>query len=111
MSKGLPALPYSNPLAVQRDLACRTVRADRLAEILSVGDQQIVKNNPILRREFSTQRHLRFLRRSRSDIPQPIRYSVHMRIHRDPGFLKTQRDNDVRGFTPNSGQVQQGIQV
>src|SRR5262245_738728 len=80
----LPADLYSDTLAVRRDPAFRTVRANRLAQILPVSDEQIVEDNPVSGRELTAQGHLGFLGRARADVTESIGDPVHMRIDSDP---------------------------
>ena len=43
---------YSNAFAIFRDLASRTKRTDRLAEVLSIRDEQVIEDDPIAAGQF-----------------------------------------------------------
>src|SRR5215471_14182632 len=84
-----------NPVAIQRDLTLRTKGTDRLAQILSVGDKQIVIDDPVPARQFLPQRHFGIVGGFRSDIAQPVRNPMHVRIDGNSMLPESKRNNDV----------------
>src|SRR5262245_61232224 len=52
---------HSDAFTEWRDSALRAERADRFAQVLTIGDEQVVKDDPVFSRKLPTQRHFRFI--------------------------------------------------
>src|SRR5947199_5765102 len=85
----------SDSPAVGCDLASGADRADGLAQILPVSDKQIIEGDPIPARQFPAQSHFRIFRGFGSDIAEPVRNAVHMRVDRNSRLTKAERNDDV----------------
>jgi hypothetical protein len=59
----------------------------------------------------SSQFKLGLIRRLCQDKPEPVRDSVHMRIHSDSGFAKPEGDHDVRSLPANSLKLQKIVDL
>src|SRR6516162_9251825 len=78
----------ADALAIHRNFAFRTERADWLAKILPVRNKQVVKHDPVAPWQFLSQCHLGVVRRLRLDISQPVGNPMNMRIDRNAGLPK-----------------------
>ena len=88
-----------------------TVRADGFTQVLAEGDKQIVQDEPVAPGQLGSQCHFRFVRSLCRDIPQTIRYSMHVDVDCDPRLAECQGDDDVRGLAPHAGQAEQIVKA
>ena len=75
---------------------------DRRAQILAVGHQQIVQDDPVTMGQFHPQGQFGLIRRLRFDIAPPVADPVDVGIDADSRFLERKGDNEVRGLPPYS---------
>ena len=101
----------ADALAIHRNFAFRTERADWLAKILPVRNKQVVKHDPVAPWQFLSQCHLGVVRRLRLDISQPVGNPMNMRIDRNAGLPKRQRHDDVRCLATDTRQFQKLFQI
>src|SRR5215475_1322010 len=101
---------HAYAFTVHRYLAIRTKWADRLAQVLSVGDKQIVIDDPVPARQFLPQRHFGIVGSLRSDIAQPVRNPMHVRIDGNSMLPESKRNNDVCGLPAHTRQLQKFVQ-
>ncbi len=78
--------------------------AQRRTDGLSVGDEVAVPGFPIAFGEAVAKRHFRFQRRLGLNQAQPVRDAVDVNIDADGVLIEGHRNNQVGGFTPDSGQ-------
>src|SRR6266571_8631213 len=94
----------SDSPAVPCDLASGAERADGLAQILPVSDKQIIEPDPIPARQFPAQSHFRIFRGFSSNVAEPVRNAVHVRVDRNSRLTKAERNDDVRRLASDSRQ-------
>ena len=99
----------SDSPAVGCDLASGADRADGLAQILPVSDKQIIEPDPIPARQFPAQSHFRIFRGFGSDIAEPVRNAVHVRVDRNSRLTKAERHDDVRRLASDPRQFEKVI--
>ena len=96
--------------AIHGNFAVRTKRTDRLAEILAVGHQQVIEDDPIPPWQFLSQGHLRFVWRFGLHVAKPIRNPMHMRVNCNSRFAERQCHDDICGLAPNARKFEQLFQ-
>src|SRR5256885_13213787 len=103
--------PDAHPVAEPRHRAGRAAGRERLADVLSEGDQQVVELYPVPARELRAQRPLRALRGPGAYEAQAVRDAVHVRVDADAGKPEGEGDDQVRGLPPHARERQEGVQV
>ncbi len=77
----------------------------RRASVLTVGNKQIVDDEPIFLWQKLPKGKFCFSGVFRFHISPAVRYSVNMSIHTDARFSKTERHNQIRRFSPHARQL------
>ena len=101
---------HSYPIAITDERALAAQRRDRLTDMLSIGDQQVVEDDPVFAGKFLAEGLFGFVRAFRRHISPPIADPMHVNINTDTRLSIAHRDDQIRRFTPDPGQRLQLIE-
>ena len=88
-------------MAVFSELALAAEGRDWLAEVLPVGNKQIIEGDPMWCRQLPAQRLFSFLRCLRPHITPSVADPMYVNIHTDAGLAITDRHHQVRRLPSN----------
>ncbi len=107
--KRLSVPRYANLFAMLLYLTYRTFGGYRDADVLTVGNQQVVDRKPILGRKFFPQGKFGFVGGFGFDVSPSVGNTVDVGINAYPRFLIAEGNDKVRRFASHTIQLQQFI--
>ena len=96
-----------DPGAVAGDRASAAPGRDRDAQVLPESNKNIVKRFPVPLWQCSAQDEFRFFRRFSRNVTPKIRNPMHVGIDTDSIVAETHREDQVRGFSSDSGEFEE----